>query len=750
MSVRSTAIAILLAFALYYTYGQFSSSWMTVLPLVMALSIFSLPASTWFTRHVETLVLVAVVFFFGVGAVSLLPDAPGLRSMIVDVGDYRYMPLMRVLLALAAGATVALFFATRSSKDRAERIFFLLIVGLATAAAALIVPTSPSAQIDVWTLHEQAADAFIHFRNPYTVDYVNIYPKELWPALTPFGVNFAYLPGVFIWMAPWKALGLDTRFSQVFAYALTSILLFLTARHVCGRKSFVTYAPALLFLSFPLTTFFIVRGWNDDITVLFFALAAYAMVARRPRLLFVACNALFLLKQYSIVFVPLLIWHAARSLKQGWLKSVLASTFVAVAVGAGYLIADWRNFLGSLYGLHFLKHPDVHQVFPDRTDPYSLMNWLHLYTGLKLSWLFLIPVAAIAWRVVRANRLGPSAASLLRGLVAMSFAMFIFAPIAFANYYEFALGLTLIAMAVSLSDEATVEAVSWEFKTDAWCLGWIATRALILFTFSELIIETRVFASVADFVEAGQTPYFDFNFHHLPFALIPAVLPAWLKSFGDKSDFVSYHTLFQLVILACDALLASAVFRAFRARRISKVALAIYIFGPLLIAPIYLTNPTLVSIIGIGAVAAGASQLRPVKELARRWSRHPRSAILFSFAVLTLGAAATLLSAWYFDLEIQIDALLSPTHVLIWMMAGIGCGIGRSFSGVDITKNRVFVAAFLASLVLSGVLFLNIESVFNQDSPLAGIVWIRNSLAAFSVILWGWSISHSSPQSRLE
>jgi len=114
----------------------------------------------------------------------------------------------------------------------------------------------------------------------------------------------------------------------------------------------------------------------------------------------------------------------------------------------------------------------------------------------------------------------------LRGLAAMAFGLFIFSPVAFANYYGFAWGLLVIAFASSLNSAATREPTepSWEFKTDWWVISYVASRAIILFGFSNLILETRYFHGVSDLIAANRWPYADFNFNFLPFALIPEMV----------------------------------------------------------------------------------------------------------------------------------------------------------------------------------------------------------------------------------
>ena len=60
-------------------------------------------------------------------------------------------------------------------------------------------------------------------------------------------------------------------------------------------------------------------------------------------------------------------------------------------INGAYVIADWRMFLGSLYGLSFLRFPQM-SMFVDRTDPFSLMNYFYLYTGHKSGLVFAVVV----------------------------------------------------------------------------------------------------------------------------------------------------------------------------------------------------------------------------------------------------------------------------------------------------------------------------------------------------------------------
>ncbi len=723
IDIRALAITVLLAFALYFTYGQFELAWITILPIVLALVVGSLATPLWFKRNDRFIALAIILFFLGVSAASLLPESKWLRSMIVDVADQTYIPYMRGLFAAAALATVALCVRPRAW-------ILSLVLACMIGAFALVIPTSPRAQIDVWTVHEEGAQAFIEGRNPYTHEYTNIYPEELRPALTPGGVTYSYLPGVFMWMAPWKAMGLDTRFSQLITRLCTAVLLVLIALRARGRRDFMMYVPALLFITFPLNTFFIVRAWNDDISMMCYALAAYGMLSRKPWALFIATNFLLLHKQHAIFFVPVLIWYAWRawSDRLAWLRG----TFVAALVCGGYLIADWRNFLGSLYGLTFLKFPNIHTVFLERRDPYSLMNFLNLYTGFKSSWFFLAVVGVLAFIVLRKNWRKPDAASVLRGLGAMGLALFAFAPIAFANYYEFALGLILIGYA------ATGPALrnEWELAINEWQLAYITVRALILFNFASLIVETREFGRVAEKLFSGQVPYTDFAFPFLPFALIPTFLAAKLSSLGNLREFLAFHTLWQLTMLICDVIIAWIIFRRAEAGRVSKLALLFFVFGPLLVASVWFTSPVLITALfvwlAVVALKRVTSHARAGALVAEKYDGrvHARLA-LFAGAALTIAALACDLAGF----DIGYQPLISPTHAVMWFLLLLPlCPPLKSRVQI------VFAVALTAVLALSASLLHSFETVYLNPDQFKVELWIRNGLLAACVVLLALSL----------
>jgi hypothetical protein len=743
IDIRALAITVLLAFALYFTYGQFVLPWIAVLPIVLALAIFAFPTPRWFIRSRSLVCLGVVLFFLAASAASLLPESPWLRSMIVDVADPSYLPAMRALFGLAGVGCIGLWFAGSS---RWATVAFGFVLACMIASFALIVPTSPRPQIDVWTVHEEGAQAFIEGHNPYTHEYTNIYSEELRPYLTPGGVTYSYMPGVFMWMSPWKELGLDTRYSQLVTRLCTALLLLLIARRVSGRRDFMTYVPALLFITFPLNTFFIVRAWNDDISMMCYALAAYGMVSRRPWALFVASNFLLLHKQHAVFFVPVLIWFAWREWRdrRAWLKG----TWVAALVCGGYLIADWRNFLGSLYGLTFLKFPNIHTVFLERRDPYSLMNYLHLFTGLKSSWFFLLVLAVMAFFVLRANWRKPDASSVLRGMGAMCLALFAFAPIAFANYYQFALGLILIGYAATRDTAATPANASWEPSTNGWVISYIAVRSFILFNFASLIVETRLFGDVAEKVLSGHVPYVDFSPGASPFSLLPTLFAGGLSRVGDLHEFLAFHTLFQIAVLICDVVIARIVFGRASAGRVSKLALAFFVFGPLFVGPLWFTSPVLATALFAWIVLAwierhmrrkmnATSEMSSRRFVADRFDSRTEAllVLLVSACVAAFGLIADLSG---FDVGFQ--PLSSPTHVLIWLLALLPlCPPLRPQASRRVTL-PAFAFALIAALALSSFFFASFETVYMNPEKFNVELWVRNGFIALSFALLALSL----------
>lgn len=731
IDIRALAITVLLAVALYYTQGIFVLPFVAVLPVIFALVLFGLPRPDGFVRRGPDIALAVLIGFLTLAGFSLLPDVDWLRTIIDDVREFTYLPYMRGLFALAGVLIVALrFFPSRW-------IFFAVLAAM-LGSYALIMPTSPSPGIDVWTVHEEGAQAFVDGENPYQHTYTNIYPEELRPTLTPGGVTFSYMPGVFIWMAPWKALGLDTRYSQLATRLLTCLLLWALMRYAGTRTGFMQYVPSLLFLCFPSTTFFIVRSWNDDIAIALYALAAWGMVTRRPWALFLACNCLLLHKQHAIFFVPVLIWFAWRAFRQPWWNVIFKSTFAAVAICGAYLIVDWRNFLGSLYGLTFLKFPNIHTVFLERRDPFSLMNYLHLYTGLRSSFFFVLVVLWIGWIVWRANARQPSAPSVLRGIGAMALGLFIWAPIAFGNYYEFAWGLILIGWAstpVALAARAN-EKTNWEFRGSWWFIGYVTTRSVILFLFSDLIIESRWFSSAAQEIVAGKWPYFDFSYLHSPFSLVPALLPWGLRSVGDFHEFIAYHTLFQLTILACDAFIARRIFLRWNAGRVSRFAMTMFVFGPLLVAPLYFTSAVLASVAAAWAAIAIIEKfakrrtkgLTPVPRGGERFVE-PRNELYIAIACgLTAAVATALMAAAGFDLE--LDPLLTPTHAIIWILALAPlCPPMRTKVAIN-----AYALSITGALIISIYLFSQVEAVHADPDSFSTALLARNVLAALAVV----------------
>ena len=315
----------------------------------------------------------------------------------------------------------------------------------------------------------------------------------------------------------------------------------------------------------------------------------------------------------------------------------------------------------------------------------------------------------------------------------MTFALFIFSPIAFANYYEFAFAMSLIALA-AWSERGGQANESWELKTDWWLIGYVTSRSIILFAFSELIVETRYFHSVANMISAGRMPYVDFGFNFLPFTLIPAALPKILQSFGGLQAFIGYHTWFQLIVMIFDAVIAVFVFARFRRRQTSKTAITFFVFGPLLLAPLYFTSATVVTAAFVWLMVILLSKTKEFGRLSEHARRNRRVWFLTAVAIAISLTVLGFLAAEVLDVELNIDALLSPTATLVWMVCLIPL-LPVKAEWVNAVRLAKISGAFLISaLLLTFFLTMSIEAVVDHNHGYDTLVAVRNFLMALSLL----------------
>lgn len=448
--------AILLTVALSKTHGSFHEIWIWALPACLglfAVSFFgfrSQPENLNASARPANLALFVVcgcllaafakIIFFGIPNQTLPANHEYYEPSRAFLFDW-----IRGLNGFAALSAIACLIASRFSKVKSAETLFYLTVFAIGVSLLLDLSLSPRPWIDVWTVHEDAVASLLRFENPYSQTYASVYPKSLEESFLPFGVIFIYLPGVLYLMAPFKLLGLDVRVALVFAHIASALLLKAIAQKQNSRLG--TYAVSLLFLALPFTPYLMLMGWNDTFTLLFVLFCAYSLATKSPRFFFVSLLGLALIKPHIALVLPLLLWHGCRRLQLPVLRTFTLLVGAGLLLCAPFLISDWRNFLGSQYGLHFLRGT-YSKTVPERLDSFNLLYFL------KYRWDFTLPyltplVALGSWAVVL-WRLGksPTLTQVFLGAGISLLALFIFAPAAFLNYYWVVLGFIYASLAL--------------------------------------------------------------------------------------------------------------------------------------------------------------------------------------------------------------------------------------------------------------------------------------------------------------
>ncbi|MCB9060479.1 MAG: hypothetical protein H6622_03025 [Halobacteriovoraceae bacterium] len=412
---------------------------------------------------------------------------------------------------------------------------------------SLVPFIAPNPIIDVWTKQEQAVQAFLNFKNPYTIEYINIYPVEIQNKITPFGVNYNYLPTPFIFCAPFGLLGLDIRFGLIFALIMFAVIthLFLKIK----RIKFLEYFVPILLLSVPTNSFMIEQAWNDIIPIFLIILSLYCTEKNYKILFYILSSLIFMTKLYVIPVVPLLIIYMSFKSSENILYTTLKSTIIALLVCLFFLILDWKNFLGSQIGLHFFKNPDIYKnplTNILRSDGFTLTNWFYLRTKFKISFIsFILCLGAypyILWKQF-SNKMRISDSIRFVGYIL--FFAFSFADYSYFNYFWFAFGLIIISYAI----DSNFHLLSFFDLNDTF---FFLSRVLIIFYLAPYLSDVHYYQWISSLLSSGKIPYINFNFEYPPLSLIPIYLPDIVTQKTSSSNFHFYRTIFHLFIFSLD------------------------------------------------------------------------------------------------------------------------------------------------------------------------------------------------------
>ncbi len=298
----------------------------------------------------------------------------------------------------------------------------------------------PFPRMDVTEFQRESLTALLAGRNPYAMTFPDIYPPRLSrlfyaPGLSVNGTlqfGFPYMPITLVMALPSYLLG-DLRYTSLACVVVAALLI------AAAKPSRTSHIAAALLLMSPALPLMLVMGWNDSYVVLFVA-AAWFCQCRAPRLLPWVVGLLFVTKQYSVIFAPIVLlllprpWHWRAVLAFGW-RAAVAGAVVTLPL----MLPDVHGFINSVVLLQIRQ--------PFRHDALSYLAWAN--PAAPERWMALpFALAALAWVVLlrrdRTHRVSAPAA------IALTMLPFIaFNKQAFLNYYFLVLGALCCAIAAS-------------------------------------------------------------------------------------------------------------------------------------------------------------------------------------------------------------------------------------------------------------------------------------------------------------
>ncbi len=380
-------------------------------------------------------------------------------AAIIAIGQFVVLPFAKhfyyfapgstwgyIVPAFGAGAT--LLSAVLYLTSRASGRFVLVAIAVAQFVVAVyVIHHSLKPKIDVFMFHQESAAALLEGRNPYAITFRNPYlepdgsPSRFYSlevqkdGRVMFG--FPYPPmSMWLYLPSYWLTG-ESRYAHAAAFALAGLGIGLVSS---GRAA---KAAAVLWLTAPAAWVVIENAWTEPFLML--ALVGVALTAvRAPAALPVALGVFLSLKQYNIIFLPLIFLILPRPLAWGTTVRFLAITVITGAVVSLPLaVWDWAAFWNSNVTIQVKQ--------PFRYDAFS---FLALFANAQPSdfeppkWWSAIPFMLVVptwglllWRMPR------NIAGFVLGVGLTSIVFLFFNRQAFLNYHTFAAGTLLLAVA---------------------------------------------------------------------------------------------------------------------------------------------------------------------------------------------------------------------------------------------------------------------------------------------------------------
>jgi hypothetical protein len=317
------------------------------------------------------------------------------------------------------------------------------LFGLALAIGAWTLRASPNPQIDVFPVHQQAAQALLAGKSIYQPGVIQT------PSTMPFAPNelldeYTYLPLGACLTTVAYALTHDSRWADLVAQLAGGALLWAIARRCTpvsapgAERSPRTDAwpdlLAALLLFHPRGPFVLEQTWTESLALPFLGGFVFFALSRRPRSAAVCLGLLCAMKQHLVFYVPFLAFVPGIGV-----SGVVLAGAVAVATMLPFAIPSPYGFYRGPFAML------VHNPF--RTDALNLPAELARIGVFLPTWVGflagLVPVALL--------RRTPKRLPVLLLASAVAFTLFyLFGRQAFCNYY-YLLDATVLFAAATLS-----------------------------------------------------------------------------------------------------------------------------------------------------------------------------------------------------------------------------------------------------------------------------------------------------------
>jgi hypothetical protein len=288
---------------------------------------------------------------------------------------------------------------------------------------------SPAPRIDVWVVHQQAADALLHGRSIYGSGVIETIDTHTFARSID---TFAYPPLDALLTTAAFAIAGEIRWAGLIAQITAAALIWRLARRASPAGATWADLLAALLLFFPRGLFVLEQAWGEPLALPFLAGFALAHARRKETLAAALLGLLFGLKQYFVLFAPLLLLQPGHRVRRA-----LVAAAVAIATVAPFALVDpagvWRGLVAH------------HLTNPFRPDSLSLPATLSASGVLVPSWVGLA-TSALPFALLLVRR-GRNLADLVPIACSSLLCFFFFGRQAFCNYYYLVCGAALVALA---------------------------------------------------------------------------------------------------------------------------------------------------------------------------------------------------------------------------------------------------------------------------------------------------------------